>query len=156
MFNGFGPSKTIEFPIVFSLIFMFFQNRSREPFLEGPGAELLWKVWFWCNFRFSGFSKRQHHFRPKGFQRRGASSWGERPCTTLLFTKPLWLLCHWDLLGFRRSFLGSRLTHVLFFLFSCVLFSLTCIVLAFCSKKPLQFSNIGSCSYLQNKSCRHT
>ena len=41
----------------FHCFFMFFQNRSRGPFLEGPRPDLYWKIGFWCLFRFSGFSK---------------------------------------------------------------------------------------------------
>jgi hypothetical protein len=58
LYNGLGPSKTIDFPIDFHRFFMFFQNRSPGLFLEGPSADRLWKVGFWCRFRFSWFSKR--------------------------------------------------------------------------------------------------
>ena len=52
----------------FHCFFMFFQNRSRGPFLEGPRPDLYWKVGFWCHFRFSGFPKRrlfEHLFAQK-------------------------------------------------------------------------------------------
>ena len=52
LFNGVGPSKTIDDPIVFPLFFMFFQNRSPRQFLEGPSAELLWTCVCWCHFSF--------------------------------------------------------------------------------------------------------
>jgi hypothetical protein len=42
----------------FQRFFMFFQNRSRRPFLEGPGADLASTGRFWCHFRFPGFPKR--------------------------------------------------------------------------------------------------
>ena len=57
-FNGFSPSKTSHFPTQFSLIFLFFQNRSWGLFLAGPGADLSSTGRFWCHFRFSGFPKR--------------------------------------------------------------------------------------------------
>ena len=54
----FGHQKPLIFRLKFHCFFMFFQNRSRGPFLEGPGADLYWKVGFWCHFRFSGFPER--------------------------------------------------------------------------------------------------
>jgi hypothetical protein len=38
---------------------MFFQNRSRRAFLEGPGGDLASIGRFWCHFRFSEFPKRR-------------------------------------------------------------------------------------------------
>ena len=47
---------------------MFFQNRSRGPFLEGPGAYLSSTGRFWCHFEFRDFQKGTFWapFSPKG------------------------------------------------------------------------------------------
>ena len=57
-FQWFSTIKNLIFRSDFHRFFMFFQNRSREPFLEGPGADLSSTGRFWCHFRFSGFPKR--------------------------------------------------------------------------------------------------
>ena len=64
--------KPLIFRSKFHWFFMFFQNRSRRPFLEGPGADLASTGRFWCHFRFSGFPKRRlldTCFRQKGFEK---------------------------------------------------------------------------------------
>ena len=83
LFNSFGPSKTIDFLIVFSLIFMFFQNRYPGLFLEGPSAELLETKCFLVPFPiFMVFKKAPlgHHFRAAGRQQPSPPKYGERPC----------------------------------------------------------------------------
>ena len=95
--------KTIMFRSNVHSCFMFFQSRSREPFLEGPGANLYWKVGCWYHVQFSRFSKSNplHTI----FCQKGSKGWVgiERVsvlAATLLFTKPQELMCRWDLLVF--------------------------------------------------------
>ena len=66
-------------------------------FLECPGADFYWKLDFSAIFGFRDFPKAfvRHHFRPKRIQRRGVSSYSERPCRdpaiheTIVITVPL-------------------------------------------------------------------
>ena len=70
-FDMFIASKSIHFPIKILLLFMFVQNSSQGQFLEGPGADLYWKVGFVCHFGY--------HFRPKSVKTQDSSSGWERP-----------------------------------------------------------------------------
>ena len=53
----FRPPRIFHFLSCFHYVFMFFQNRSWRPSLEGPGADLVSSGWLWCHFRFWGDPK---------------------------------------------------------------------------------------------------
>ena len=97
--------KPLIFLLIFHRFFMCFQNRSLGPFLEGPSAELLWKVRFWCHFRFQDFQK-DTFWRP--FWATTASkieypSWGwasfSRPCFSRNRSNYCVVRTHWFLKG---------------------------------------------------------
>ena len=119
LFDGFGPSKPLIFRSFFHRFFMFFQNRSPGLFLDGPSAELLWKVGFWCHLRFSWFSKR--HFLDDLFaqvdeKKRNTPSDPRGPSRDPAFHEIIIIVVPFGPIVFLlKSFVRKRLAHLLFF-----------------------------------------
>ena len=78
---------------------MFFQNRSRGLFLEGPSADLYRKIRFWYHFRFSVFPKT--FLAQKSTIRCPAKSWS-RPCRDPAFHEPLVITLPLGPTGFKK------------------------------------------------------
>ena len=127
--------KPLIFQSFFHRFFMFFQSRSPGPFLEGPSAELLWKVRCWCHFRFSGFPKRlpfDYLFRQKAEFGHAAFPEGaslSRPCFSRNHSNYCAVGTYWFL---KRHFSDGDWLNFVFLYFFCAMFyiillSLLCI-----------------------------
>ena len=83
LFNGFGPSKTIYFPIVFSLNFHVFSKPFLGTVFRGSQRRTFLKSWVWVPFPiFMIFKKASfgRPFCPSRRQKPSTSKYGERPC----------------------------------------------------------------------------
>ena len=89
VFACFALLNTFFLRSKFHWFLLFFQNRPQGAFLEGPSADLYWKVRFWCHFRFSEFSKKApESFLPKICKGEVVRVSLSVLAATLLFTKP--------------------------------------------------------------------
>ena len=116
--NGFKTIKNLSFSDGNFLVSHVSSKPLPEIVFRGSQYQTFKKVGFGCHVRFSRFSKR--HLLETIFGRKGSKgAWLQTPgsllVATLLFTKPWWLLCRWDLVVSTRSFFGWRLAHFLFF-----------------------------------------
>ena len=91
LFNGFRPSKTIDFPIVFSLIFHVFSKPLPGTVFRGSQHRTFLKSWILVPFPiFMVFKKAPfgHHVQTKSSQNRTRPKAWDVFFATLLFKKP--------------------------------------------------------------------
>ena len=122
-------SKMIDFPIVFSLNFIFFQKRIPGPFWECASAECLWNSVLWCHFRFSGFSKETfvgHAFRTAGYQKPNMSNSCWWPGVDSIFPETIIITVPFTPSVCKKSIFGKDGLFVCFFLIFFVLCSDNC------------------------------